>query len=83
MGSGSALIVLIWTQNPLSFFEDNFAKAGSSRAPQCNGQISGGAFSQKLIECDGVTTALLKRDGIRAIVVYMPKYSCILHWEAI
>ena len=51
----------------LSFLKDYFVKAGSSRAPQCNGQIYDGTFSQTLIDGDGVTTALLKRNGIRII----------------
>jgi len=53
--------------SPLSLLEDNFVKAGSSRAPQCNRQIYDGTFSQKLIVGDGVTIALLKRNGIRVI----------------
>jgi len=51
----------------LSLLEDNFVKAGSSRAPQCNGQIYDGTFSQKLIDGDGVTTTLLKRNGIKVV----------------
>ena len=51
--------------SPLSLLEDNFVKVGSSRAPQCNAQIYDGTFSQTLIAGDGVTTALLKRNGIR------------------
>jgi len=51
----------------LSFLKVHFVKAGSSRAPQCNGQIYDGTFSQRLIAGDGVTTALLKRNGIRVI----------------
>ncbi len=53
--------------SPLSLLEDHSVKAGSSRAPQCSGQIYDGTFSQKLIVGDGVTIALLKRNGIRAI----------------
>jgi len=41
---------------------------GKSRSPSCGcGQIYDGAFSRKLIDGDGVTTALLKRNGIRVI----------------
>jgi len=52
---------------PLSLLEDNFVKAGSSRAPQCSGQIYDGTFSQTLIDGDGVTTTLLKRNGIKVV----------------
>ena len=39
-----------------------------SKSPSCGcGQIYNGTFSQKLIDGDGVTTALLKRNGIRVI----------------
>jgi len=41
---------------------------GKSKSPSCGcGQIYDGTFSQKLIARDGVTTALLKRNGIRVI----------------
>lgn len=41
---------------------------GKSRSPSCGcGKIYDGTFSQKLIGGDGVTTALLKRDGISVI----------------
>jgi uncharacterized protein YbbK (DUF523 family) len=41
---------------------------GKSRSPSCGcGQIYDGTFSQQLIDGDGVTTALLKRNGIRVI----------------
>ena len=41
---------------------------GKSRSPSCGcGQIYDGTFSRKLIDGDGVTTALLKRNGIRVI----------------
>jgi len=41
---------------------------GKSRSPSCGcGQIYDGTFSQKLIGGDGVTTALLKRNGIRVV----------------
>jgi len=41
---------------------------GKSNSPSCGcGQIYDGTFSQKLIQGDGVTTALLKRNGIRVI----------------
>jgi len=41
---------------------------GKSRSPSCGcGQIYGGTFSRELIDGDGVTTALLKRNGIRVI----------------
>lgn len=41
---------------------------GKSRSPSCGcGQIYDGTFSRKLIDGDGVTTALLKRDGISVI----------------
>jgi Uncharacterized conserved protein len=41
---------------------------GKSKSPSCGcGQIYDGTFSQKLIDGDGVTTALLKRNGIRVI----------------
>jgi len=51
----------------LSFIKDHFVKAGSSRAPQYNGQIYDGTFSQTLIDGDGITTALLKRNGIKVV----------------
>jgi uncharacterized protein YbbK (DUF523 family) len=41
---------------------------GKSRSPSCGcGQIYDGTFSRELIEGDGVTTALLKRNGIKVI----------------
>ena len=41
---------------------------GKSRSPSCGcGQIYDGTFSGKLIDGDGVTTALLKRNGIKVI----------------
>ena len=41
---------------------------GKSKSPSCGcGQIYNGTFSQTLIYGDGVTTALLKRNGIRVI----------------
>ena len=41
---------------------------GKSKSPSCGcGQIYDGTFSQKLIAGDGVTTALLKRNGIGVI----------------
>ena len=41
---------------------------GKSRSPSCGcGQIYDGTFSQQLIDGDGVTTALLKRTGIRVM----------------
>ena len=41
---------------------------GKSRSPSCGcGQIYDGAFSRQLIDGDGVTTALLKRNGVRVI----------------
>ena len=41
---------------------------GKSRSPSCGcGQIYDGTFSRELIDGDGVTTALLKRNGIRVI----------------
>jgi len=41
---------------------------GKSKSPSCGcGRIYDGTFSQKLIAGDGVTTALLKRNSIRAI----------------
>jgi len=41
---------------------------GKSRSPSCGcGQIYDGTFSQKLIGGDGVTTALLKRNGIKVV----------------
>ena len=40
-----------------------------SRSPSCGcGQIYDGSFSGCLVEGDGVTTALLKRNGIRIIL---------------
>jgi len=39
-----------------------------SKSPSCGcGQIYDGTFSQKLTAADGVTTALLKRNGLRVI----------------
>jgi len=41
---------------------------GKSNSPSCGcGRIYDGTFSQKLIAADGVTTALLKRNGIGVI----------------
>ena len=41
---------------------------GKSRSPSCGcGQIYDGTFSRRLIDGDGVTTALLKRNRIRVI----------------
>jgi len=41
---------------------------GKSKSPSCGcGQIYDGTFSGKLINGDGVTTALLKRNGIKVI----------------
>jgi len=41
---------------------------GKSRSPSCGcGQIYDGTFSGKAIDGDGVTTALLKRNGIKVI----------------
>ena len=41
---------------------------GKSRSPSCGcGQIYDGTFSRQLVNGDGVTTALLKRNGIRVI----------------
>jgi uncharacterized protein YbbK (DUF523 family) len=41
---------------------------GKSRSPSCGcGQIYDGTFSRELIDGDGVTTALLKRNGIRVV----------------
>jgi len=41
---------------------------GKSRSPSCGcGQICDGTFSGELIDGDGVTAALLKRNGIRVI----------------
>ena len=41
---------------------------GKSRSPSCGcGQIYDGSFSGRLVSGDGVTTALLKRNGIRII----------------
>jgi len=41
---------------------------GKSKSPSCGcGQIYDGTFSQTLIDGDGVTTALLKRNGIKVI----------------
>jgi uncharacterized protein YbbK (DUF523 family) len=41
---------------------------GKSRSPSCGcGQIYDGTFSRTLIDGDGITTALLKRNGIRII----------------
>lgn len=39
---------------------------GKSKSPSCGcGQIYDGTFSGRLIDADGVTTALLRRNGIR------------------
>jgi len=39
---------------------------GKSKSPSCGcGQIYDGTFSSRLIDADGVTTALLRRNGIR------------------
>ena len=41
---------------------------GKARSPSCGcGQIYDGTFSRQLIDGDGVTAALLKRNGIRVI----------------
>jgi uncharacterized protein YbbK (DUF523 family) len=41
---------------------------GKSRSPSCGcGQIYDGTFSRQLMDGDGVTTALLKRNGISVI----------------
>jgi uncharacterized protein YbbK (DUF523 family) len=41
---------------------------GKSRSPSCGcGQIYDGTFSRTLIRGDGVTTALLKRNGIKVV----------------
>jgi len=41
---------------------------GKSKSPSCGcGQIYDGTFSGRLIKGDGVTTALLRRNGIRII----------------
>ena len=41
---------------------------GKSRSPSCGrGQIYDGTFSGKPVDGDGVTTALLKRNGIKVI----------------
>jgi len=41
---------------------------GKSKSPSCGcGQIYDGTFSQKLINGDGVTVALLKRNGIKVV----------------
>ena len=41
---------------------------GKSRSPSCGcGRIYDGTFSRELIDGDGVTTALLRRNGIRVI----------------
>jgi uncharacterized protein YbbK (DUF523 family) len=41
---------------------------GKSRSPSCGcGQIYDGTFSRQLIDGNGVTTALLKRNGIRVM----------------
>ena len=41
---------------------------GKSKSPSCGcGQIYDGTFSGRLIKGDGVTTALLRRNGIRVI----------------
>jgi len=41
---------------------------GKSKSPSCGcGEIYDGSFSGKLIKGDGVTTALLKRNGIKVI----------------
>ncbi|UCG10168.1 MAG: DUF523 domain-containing protein [Dehalococcoidia bacterium] len=39
---------------------------GKARSPSCGcGQVYDGSFSEKLVSGDGVTTALLKRNGIK------------------
>jgi len=41
---------------------------GESKSPSCGcGQIYDGTFSQTLIDGDGVTTALLKKNGIKVL----------------
>jgi len=41
---------------------------GKSKSPSCGcGQIYDGTFSQTLIDGDGVTTALLKKNGIKVL----------------
>ena len=41
---------------------------GKSRSPSCGcGEIYDGSFSERLVSGDGVTTALLRRNGIRII----------------
>jgi len=41
---------------------------GQARSPSCGcGQIYDGSFLEKLVSGDGVTTALLKRNGIKVI----------------
>jgi len=41
---------------------------GKPRSPSCGcGQIYDGTFSGKLVDGEGVTTALLKRNGIRVV----------------
>lgn len=41
---------------------------GKARSPSCGcGQVYDGSFSEKLVSGDGVTTALLKRNGIKVI----------------
>lgn len=41
---------------------------GKQRSPSCScGEIYDGTFSGKLIKGDGMTTALLKRNGIRVV----------------
>ena len=41
---------------------------GKSRSPSCGcGEIYDGTFSRTLLDGDGITTALLKRNGIKAI----------------
>jgi len=43
---------------------------GKARSPSCGcGQVYDGSFSEKLVSGDGVTTALLKRNGIKVINV--------------
>ena len=41
---------------------------GKARSPSCGcGQVYDGSFSEKLVSGDGVTTALLKRNGIKVV----------------
>ncbi len=42
---------------------------GKSKSPSCGcGQIYDGKFSNELVDGDGVTTALLKRNGVKVIL---------------